>query len=297
VIRFDQITRNRDLSDKLVGLYGNVQALDLWIAGLAEDHLPGSSVGPTFQAIIARQFERVRDGDINWYERNFSGPQLAALQATRLSDIIRRNTTITKLQDNVFFYNPDTTLASLTAKTGTLPPTLISGPPTPLVSLAFDGTGNNLLHYTWGSAGANLLRFAPAAYSDGISTPAGATRPGARAISNSVSVLTATEPNTRLMSSWVYGWGQFIDHDLGLTTTGTISFPIPVPLGDPSFDPFNTGTAVISMSRSTYDPTTGTAAASVTEVVQRIVYQPAPAPHPHQVISVSLPTPRALPTK
>lgn len=37
----------------------------------------------------------------------------------------------------------------------------------------FDGTGNNLLHEDWGSAGSQLIRIAPAAYAHGVSAPAG----------------------------------------------------------------------------------------------------------------------------
>ena len=275
VTDFAQITRDPALRAKLASVYGDVNKLDLWVAGLAEDHVPGASVGPTFRQIIARQFERLRDGDRNWYERTFSGRQLAALQATRLSDIIRRNTTITKLQDNVFFFDPATTLAGLKPRAGSLPRDLIQdqGPAPRPASL--DGTGNNPDHATWGSAGSDLLRFAPAAYADGISAPAGADRPGARAISNAVAVMKTEAPNERRMSSWVYGWGQFIDHDIGLTISGDTAFDIPVPAGDPSFDPAGTGTQVIPLRRSVYDDTTGAAAPVVTEIVHRIVRQAA----------------------
>ena len=47
--------------------------VELFVGGLAEDHAPGSSMGPTFQAIIANQFERIRDGDRLWYQNIFSG--------------------------------------------------------------------------------------------------------------------------------------------------------------------------------------------------------------------------------
>ena len=46
---------------------------------------------------------------------------------------------------------------------------------------SIDGTGNNLAHSAWGSAGSDLLRRAPAAYGDLVSTPAGSGRPSARA--------------------------------------------------------------------------------------------------------------------
>ncbi len=273
VSQFSQITRNAALQAKLLALYGNLSDIDLWVAGLAEDHVPGSSVGPTFQRIIAQQFERTRDGDSQWYERVFFGRQLAALQATRLSDIIRRNTTITKLQDNVFFYNPETTLAGLTAKTGSLPMDLVQGPRSPMPPASLDGTDHNRFHFSWGAAGADLLRFAPAAYEDGISSPSGAQRPNAREIINSVAVLTTPYSNDRAMSSWVYGWGQFIDHDLGLTSTGSTAFNIPVPNGDPSFDPNSTGTMSLPMHRSTYDPTTGTAEPTSTQKVHQVIFK------------------------
>lgn len=274
VLTFAQITANAGLQGKLASLYGSVNSLDLWVAGLAEDHLPGSSVGPTFSRIIARQFERIRDGDRNWYEAIFSGRQLAAIRATRLSDIIRRNTAITKLQDEVFFYNPDTTLASLTARAGSLPRDLYLAPEAPFRIAALTGAGNNDAHPAWGAAGAELVRFAPAAYTDGVASPSGVNRPSARAISNEVAVRTATAPNDRLMSSFVYGWGQFLDHDIGLTAAGTEALPISVPAGDPSFDPLNTGRATIPFTRSKFSAATGKTAPGESTQVLKITYQP-----------------------
>ncbi len=74
------------------------------------------------------------------------------------------------------------------------------------------------------------------------------------------------------MSAFVYAWGQFIDHDLDLTSSATPStaFNISVPTGDPSFDPHGTGTQVIPLSRSKYDPTTGTNAANPRQQVNDI---------------------------
>ncbi len=133
-------------------------------------------------------------------------------------------------------------------------------PPAPLPPESIDGTGNNLSHPDWGSAGVDLVRIAPAAYADGISAPSGADRPGARAISNALSQSPADGiVNDRDFSAMVYAWGQFLDHDLGLTATASPRerFSIPVPTGDPSFDPAGTGAMTISMSRSAYDPLTG----------------------------------------
>jgi hypothetical protein len=280
VISMAQVTSDVALQAKLLTLYGNVDSMDLWVAGLAEDHVAGSSVGPTFQKIIAHQFERTRDGDANWYERSFSGKQLAALRATKLSDIIRRNTSLTKIQDNVFFFDEEKTLAGLTAKAGFLPPDLLQGPgalgPVP----PLDGKGNNPVHPMWGAAGADLVRVAGAAYADGISTPAGENRANPRLISNTVGVLTTDLANARQMASYVYAWGQFIDHDLGLTTTGDTAFNISIPKGDASFDPFSTGTQVIPLNRSNYNSATGTATPIVGQKTVKVVVQLPPPPKP-----------------
>ncbi|HEY1378729.1 MAG TPA: peroxidase family protein [Gemmataceae bacterium] len=126
---------------------------------------------------------------------------------------------------------------------------------------SIDGTGNNLAHPDWGGAGTDLLRVAAAAYADGVSSPAGADRPGARVISDVIADQgDADIISDRLMSAMIYAWGQFIDHDLDLTPNGSPADPfnVPVPAGDPFFDPAGTGTAVISLNRSLFDPATGT---------------------------------------
>lgn len=125
---------------------------------------------------------------------------------------------------------------------------------------SIDGTGNNLANPTWGSAGIDFIRLTPSAYSDGIAAPAGTDRPSARAISNAVVDQGSDEIlSGRNLSAMVYAWGQFLDHDLDSTPTGsrTDSLNIAVPTGDPYFDPTGTGTQVIPMTRSAADPATG----------------------------------------
>lgn len=102
--RFSDITRDPEMQKSLQQTYGDIRNIDLWVGGLAEDHVPGASVGPTFQRILADQFQRLRDGDRFWYERDFQGGELRQIRQTTLADIIRRNTTTTNLQDNVFFF-------------------------------------------------------------------------------------------------------------------------------------------------------------------------------------------------
>ena len=125
---------------------------------------------------------------------------------------------------------------------------------------SYDGSGNNTAHPDWGKAGTDFLRRAPAQYADGASAPAGGSRPSARVISNAIAAQGDREiPNDRMMSALVYAWGQFIDHDLDLTpTVSGQAFNVKVPAGDPWFDPNNTGTQVIPLTRSSYDAVTGT---------------------------------------
>jgi peroxidase len=77
--------------------------VDLWVGGLAEDHMPGAMVGPTFSIILRDQFERLRDGDRFWYESYLPADLLQTVRGQTLARIIRRNTTIgNDLQPNVF---------------------------------------------------------------------------------------------------------------------------------------------------------------------------------------------------
>lgn len=147
------------------------------------------------------------------------------------------------------------------------------GSPPALPTQSLDGTGNNAAHVEWGSTDEQLLRRSAAAYGDGISTPSGADRPSARLVSN----LLAASPdggitNDRDYTAMAYAWGQFLDHDIGLTDGATPRerFPIDVPTGDASFDPGGTGAMTISMSRSAWDPTTGTSTGNPRQQLNRI---------------------------
>jgi hypothetical protein len=105
VTTFGQITSDPVLKQQLKALYGSVNNIDMWVGALAEDHVRGASVGPLIRTVLADQFERVRDGDRYWYQRTFSGGELAAVDGTSLADVIKRNTTLTSLQDDVFIFD------------------------------------------------------------------------------------------------------------------------------------------------------------------------------------------------
>jgi hypothetical protein len=136
---------------------------------------------------------------------------------------------------------------------------------------SIDGSSNNLAHPTWGADDTDFLRVAPAQYADGVSAPAGASRPSARQVSDTVSAQgDADIPSANGLSAMAYAWGQFLDHDMDLTASGTQEFDIPVPAGDPTFDPTGTGTQVIPMTRSGSDPATGTSRANPRQQVNTI---------------------------
>jgi hypothetical protein len=109
VSSFSQITSNQHRAQTLAQLYGNVDNIDLWVGIMAEDHVPGGSVGELGRAIISDQFERLRDGDRYWYQNIFFGPPLEYLERTTLSAVIQRNTTVSNLQSNVFFMQAEIT--------------------------------------------------------------------------------------------------------------------------------------------------------------------------------------------
>lgn len=89
------------------GQYDSVDDVDPWIGGLAEDHLPGASVGPTVCLALRDQFTRLRDGDPFFH---LNDPDLDPkkirsiidLSKLTLANVIRWNTSIRSLPENVF---------------------------------------------------------------------------------------------------------------------------------------------------------------------------------------------------
>src|SRR5262249_435374 len=85
----------------------------------------------------------------------------------------------------------------------------------------YDSSQNNSSHPGWGSAGVQLLRTGQSEYADSISAPGGATRESPRLISNVIADQGDRDIiSDRLLSAMIYTWGQFIDHDIGLTPQG-----------------------------------------------------------------------------
>ena len=112
---FSQITSNAALAQALSTVYGgNINNVDAWVGMLAEDHVQGASVGPLLLAQIENQFQRLRDGDRLFYRGNAAGlytngilnsdiASIIDLDHLTLGDVIEANTSVTHLQNNVFF--------------------------------------------------------------------------------------------------------------------------------------------------------------------------------------------------
>ncbi|MBT8368597.1 MAG: hypothetical protein KJP23_28220, partial [Deltaproteobacteria bacterium] len=99
---FADMSSDPEVQANLTAVYDSPDEVDLWVGGLAEDHLPRALVGQTFARILGDQFERLRDGDRFWYEAYLPRFLLDIVERQTLAAIIRRNTTIgNELQDDV----------------------------------------------------------------------------------------------------------------------------------------------------------------------------------------------------
>ena len=125
---FDQITSNVQVQHELETAYdtpaflaagGFAGDIDPFVGGMAEDHLPGSDMGPLFTSILANQFSRLETGDQYFYlNESWNSPETAILnQGSTLAQIITTNTGVTNLQSNVFFVSQG---VSTSGSTGTL---------------------------------------------------------------------------------------------------------------------------------------------------------------------------------
>lgn len=112
------------------------------------------------------------------------------------------------------------------------------------VDRSIDGTGNNLLNSDQGAAHQPLIRINyPAVYpnpapgmlgGDVMLTDAQRTNP--RDISNAVVQQTGNMPSSRGLSDFIWGWGQFLDHDLGYTSQSAgagVNGTAPIAVNDP----------------------------------------------------------------
>jgi hypothetical protein len=106
---FDELNPDPLLAQSLSFVYGgNIDAVDPWVGVVAESHSSGSMFGETALRIVGKQFEALRDGDRFYYENDawLSAEEKAWIKQTRLADVLRRNTSIEYIQDDIFFAHP-----------------------------------------------------------------------------------------------------------------------------------------------------------------------------------------------
>ena len=115
---FTQISTDPDVVDRLQQVYDSPADVEAFVGLLAEDHIPGSSFGPTMAGLWKREFERLRDGD-RFFFRNTRTippllqfhPRVRAILRNRNFEVFRQilldNTNITadELPQRMFLIN------------------------------------------------------------------------------------------------------------------------------------------------------------------------------------------------
>jgi len=96
VTSFEDISSDPEVVARLKAAYDDVDQIDIWVGGLAEDHHHKALVGSLFYRMIVEQFEALRDGDRFFYRNTLSRREIRQVKRTKLAHIIRRNTTINK---------------------------------------------------------------------------------------------------------------------------------------------------------------------------------------------------------
>lgn len=100
---FDDVTKDKGTKLGLRRAYDHPDDIDVWVGGLAEDHVEGPEVGELFHVVLCDQFRRLRDGDRFWYENDpaFKDSDRKAIRETRLSDVLYANLGV-RTRRNVF---------------------------------------------------------------------------------------------------------------------------------------------------------------------------------------------------
>lgn len=114
---FADITSDPELQNQLSSLYPDVNSIDPWVGMLSEDHQDGAAIGTTIAHILQRQFLDLRDGDRFYYENDpgLTAEEIALISNTTMSQIIKRNSTITVLQEDVFHAKSHSEILSIPA--------------------------------------------------------------------------------------------------------------------------------------------------------------------------------------
>ncbi len=89
------------------GIVKGIDRVDLWVGGLAEQHVNGGVVGQTFWVVLHEQFDRLQDGDRFYYISRFDDFDFYEnfIDGQEFADIVARNTGLTNLPEHMFETN------------------------------------------------------------------------------------------------------------------------------------------------------------------------------------------------
>ena len=81
-----------------------IDRVDLWVGGLAEQHINGGQVGQTFWVVIHEQLDRLQEGDRFYYLDRFENFDFYQDfgEDTTFANIVARNTSLTDLDTSIF---------------------------------------------------------------------------------------------------------------------------------------------------------------------------------------------------
>lgn len=90
------------------GVVKGIDRVDLWVGGLAEQHINGGIVGETFWVVLHEQFERLQDADRFYYISRFDNFDFYEnfIDGQEFADIVARNTGMTDLPEHMFRTDP-----------------------------------------------------------------------------------------------------------------------------------------------------------------------------------------------
>lgn len=90
---FAELTDDTELAAALASVYGSVDDVDMWIGLMSEDAAAGGMLGETLTIAMIDQFERLRDGDLFFYENDAElTPYLGLIEGANLGDIFAMTT-------------------------------------------------------------------------------------------------------------------------------------------------------------------------------------------------------------
>lgn len=106
---FEEITDDPGVQATLRKVYNNdLHNIDAWVGMVAERRYPNAILGETMYYLLSDQFRRLRRGDRFYYENDplLTYEDTEKIHHTTLADVIKRNTDLQFLQDNIFKYDP-----------------------------------------------------------------------------------------------------------------------------------------------------------------------------------------------